>query len=361
MTATELTNRERVNRALERRDHDRIPRNEHVWRETMERWKGEGLSSDEEFATLLRDDLAGLCWSWPVPFPGRHIVLDETPETRDVRGAMGKIERHWKNKSGTPEHIEFDCDTRQKWEEVYKPALMAAGIDIDPADAKAKHSVASRAEKWCYFAGIEPFEAMRQLVGDVILLTAMAEDPDWVLDMSRTYTDLILRDYDAIWSAGVEPDGVWVFGDLGYNHGPFFSPRMYEHLLQPDHRRIGHWAHERRKKYIYHTDGDVRSLIPGLLGAGIDCLQPMEAKAGLDIRNLAPQYGDRLTFFGNIDMTVALTNDLEHVEHEVLSKLEAGMANKGYIFHSDHSVPPQVSWPTYRYMLELVDRHGNYV
>ena len=326
----------------------------------MERWKREGLTGDEEFAERLRDDFAGLCWSWPVPFPGRHEVLEETAETQVVRDSMGKIERHWKHRSGTPEHIEFGCDCRSQWERVYKPALRAAGISVEPADAREKHAKASRAGKWCHFAGIESFEAMRQLVGDVILLTAMADEPEWVLDMSRTYTDLILRDFDAIRSTGVEPDGVWVFGDIGYNHGPFFSPRMYEQLLQADHRRIGAWAHEHSGMYIYHTDGDVRSLIAGLLKANIDGLQPMEAKAGMDVRKLAPQYGDRLTFFGNIDMTVALTNDRSRVEHEVRSKLEAGMASLGYIFHSDHSVPPQVSWPTYRHVLELVDRYGNY-
>ena len=48
------------------------------------------------------------------------------------------------------------------------------------------------------------------------------------------------------------------------------------------------------------------------------------------------------------------------VEHEVRSKLEAGMSIKGYLYHSDHSVPPQVSWETYQFIVELVNRYGNY-
>jgi len=113
-------------------------------------------------------------------------------------------------------------------------------------------------------------------------------------------------------------------------------------------------------KFIYHTDGDVRPLIPSLIDTGADCLQPLEAKAGMDIRELVPQYGDRLSFFGNIDMTVANTNDRERVEHEVRSKLEAGMSTSGYLYHSDHSVPPGGSWETYQFIVELVERHGYY-
>ncbi|MDA0321630.1 MAG: hypothetical protein O2923_02790 [Verrucomicrobia bacterium] len=356
-----MTSRERVNAAMQRRDHDRIPRNDGPWPETYERWKQEGMQNDEAFERVLRRDFSGLCWTWPVPFPGRHEVLEETDETQLVRGSMGKIERSWKDKSGTPEHVDFDCDSRDKWEIVYKPALLATDPHVSPTDAGKALGAARALEHWTHYSGIESFEAMRQLVGDVVLMTAMADDPEWVRDMSSTYTDLILRDFDALMEADVAPDGVWVFGDIGYRNGPFFSPRMYDELILPDHRRIGDWAHARGLKYIYHTDGDVRSLIPGLLNAGADCIQPMEAKAGMDVRELAPMYGDRLTFFGNIDMTVACTNDKALVEEEVCSKLEAGMANKGYIYHSDHSVPPGVSWETYQFIIELLDRHGVYV
>jgi hypothetical protein len=40
--------------------------------------------------------------------------------------------------------------------------------------------------------------------------------------------------------------------------------------------------------------------------------------------------------------------------------LKAGMATRRYIYHSDHSVPPSVSWDTYRYVIELLDKYGNY-
>lgn len=355
---TQLTSRERVNRALSRQDHDRVPRRDAPWPETLERWKSEGFAGD--FDQWLGSDLSNVCWSWPKPFPGQEEIISEDEETQVKRDAMGKIQRTWKNKFGTPEHISFDCDSREKWEQVYKPGLLSHNVHLDVTKARETFDQARRQDQWTYLASIESFEAIRQLMGDEVTLMSMAEDPEWIRDLSITYTDLVLRDYDAVLEAGAEPDGIWVFGDIGYSRGPFFSPQMYRDLIWPDHKRMGDWAHARGMKFIYHTDGDVRPLIPSLIDTGADCLQPLEAKAGMDIRELVPLYGDRLSFFGNIDMTVANTNDRELVEQEVRSKLEAGMSIKGYLYHSDHSVPPGVSWETYQFIIELVDRYGNY-
>ena len=94
--------------------------------------------------------------------------------------------------------------------------------------------------------------------------------------------------------------------------------------------------------------------------AGFDCLQPLETKASMDIRKLCPRYGKDLAFFGNIDVMKMITNDLDLIEAEIISKFAAGKATRGYAYHSDHSVPPQVSWQTYQEIMRMVERHGNY-
>lgn len=356
-----LTSRERFLRMLERRDHDRIPRHDGFWPETIARWQREGFAGDNAAALrALQSDHTGVCWSWPMPFPGAEKILSEDAETKVVRGSQGKVERVWKNKSGTPEHISFGCESREKWEGEFKPALLRAGSNFLVADA-LKNAATGRAEqKFTCLMGIEAFEGMRQLVGDELLLPGFAEDPEWILDMSRTYTDLILRDFQAVLAGGGQADAVWVFGDVGYNHGTFFSPAMYRELIWPDHKRLCDWAHARGMKFIYHTDGDVRAFLDMFVEAGFDCIQPMEAKANMDIRQLAPKYGRQLSFFGNIDMMVAIRGDRDELENEVRTKLAAGMANHGYAYHSDHSVPPQVSWATYQFIMECLEHYGNY-
>jgi len=364
MKAPYMTGRERMTRMLERCDHDRIPRHDGYWPETIERWKREGFEGDWQGALrLLESDIGDFCWSWPMPFPDREEeILSEDAETKVVRGSQGKIERVWKNKWGTPEHIAFGCDSREKWEDEYKPGLLATTLSpmIKPPESLKRFTYERTAGKFCVMQGIEAFEGMRQLIGDEILLMAMMEDPEWVSDMAQTYTDLILRDFQMLHDQGAHADGVWVYGDVGYNHGTFFSPATYRELIWPHHKRMVEWAHARGMKFIYHTDGDVRAFLDLFVEAGYDCIQPMEAKANMDVRQLAPRYGGQLSFFGNIDMTVAIRGDRDEVENEVRTKLAAGMATRGYAYHSDHSVPPQVSWSTYQWIIELLNRHGNY-
>jgi uroporphyrinogen decarboxylase len=135
---------------------------------------------------------------------------------------------------------------------------------------------------------------------------------------------------------------------------------MYRQIIWPDHKRLADWAHTRGLKFIFHTDGNINGVMDLYIEAGFDCLQPLEAKAQMDIRELCPRYGDKIAMQGNINVMTIMTNDHDRIEEEVRVKLAAGMATRGYSYHSDHSVPPQCSLDTYRFLISLLDRYGNY-
>ncbi len=358
---TNLTSQERVNRALTRQDHDHVPRHESFWGETITRWKNEGLSGDAQTVLdMLGSDFHGLCWVWPSIFPGQDILIEEDAQTRVVRDAQGKRVRYWKEKSGTPEHLGFECSSRDVWERTFKPALLDTGLQLDPDAVKRNYRQGRSKKLWCHLTGVESFEETRSLMGDEITLMAMVEDPEWVRDVSRTFTDQTLRNFDAAMATGIQPDGLWIYGDMAYNHATMCSPEMYKELIWPDHKRLADWAHAHNMKFIYHTDGDINGVMDLYVKAGFDCLQPLEAKAGVDIRKLCPKYGRELSFFGNIDVMKMATNDLAAIEEEIKVKFATGMATKGYIYHSDHSVPPQVSWKTYQAIMQMVEKYGRY-
>jgi uroporphyrinogen decarboxylase len=147
---------------------------------------------------------------------------------------------------------------------------------------------------------------------------------------------------------------------MAFKNMTFCSPGQYRELIWPQHKRIADWARDHGMRIIYHTDGDVREVMELYLEAGFDALHPLESKAGMDVRELAPGYGERISYVGNIDVMTLLTNDLDRIEHEVVTKFAAAMATRGYMYHSDHSVPPQVAWPTYLALIEMIERHGVY-
>jgi uroporphyrinogen decarboxylase len=287
-------------------------------------------------------------------------TLFEDETTKVVRNGQGNICRWWKNRSGTPEHIAFGCDSRDAWEKVYKPALLKNAMQTPMAEVKKKYRAGREAGRWCHLTGVEAFEETRSLMGDEITLIAMAEDPEWIIDVAKTFTDVVLMNLQAVIDAGVAPDGLWIYGDMAYNHATVCSPTMYRELIWRQHKRMVDWAHERGMNFIFHTDGDIRGVLDLYIAAGFDCIQPLEAKAKMDVRELCPRYGRRLAMFGNIDAMTMSSNDLTLIEGEIRSKLAAGMETRGYIYHSDHSVPPTVSWKTYQGIMHLVDLHGRY-
>lgn len=361
-----MTGRDRVRAMFDRRDHDRVPRDDGYWSETISRWNREGFVGDwHDARESIHPDFHPLVGTTPRLYTEDQVVRDDG-DTRVVRDQWGGVMRYWKNRSGVPEHLGFECDSREAWERQIKPRMRAmtpqdnfyGGVRL--ANLRNLCAQGLTRGRWLYVSALESFELMRRLIGDETMLIAMAEDPYWVRDISETVTNLVLRDLDAAMACGIESDGLWVYGDMAYNHGTVCSPAMYRDLIWPDHKRLADWAHAHGMKFIFHTDGDVRGVLDDYIRAGFDCLQPLEAKAAMDVRRMAPIYGDRLAMFGNIDMAVLGTNDLEKIEIEVRSKLAAGMAVRAYAYHSDHSVPPTVSCKTYCFLLELLDRYGRY-
>jgi len=361
MPATTMTSVERVNAFLEREDQDRIPRHDTFWGETITRWQSEGLKGDRgTVLDRLESDFASLGWLWPAPFPGRHEVIAEDDETRTVINAHGQTERLWKHRSGTPEHHGFACTTREIWFDDLKPRMIEHPCHFDVDEVQRHYERGRAAGRWLHLTGVESFEQTRRLMGDEITLIAMAEDPEWVADVSRTHTDLMLRDFTQALDTGIVPDGIWIYGDMAFNHATMCSPAMYKQLIWPDHKRLADFAHERGMKFIFHTDGCVSGVTDLWVEAGFDCYQPIEAKAHMDVRELCPKYADDMSFFGNIDVMVMSTNDPRKIEEEIASKFAVGMAHKNYAYHSDHSVPPAVSWETYQFIIDCVKKYGNY-
>jgi len=107
---------------------------------------------------------------------------------------------------------------------------------------------------------------------------------------------------DIMREGGFEFDGAFLFCDLGYRHGPFFSPRHYEEQLHPVFKELCDFFHERDMQVILHCCGNIKALIPYFIEEGIDCIQPLEVKAGMDLVELKEEFGDEMAYMGGIDV-----------------------------------------------------------
>jgi hypothetical protein len=98
-----------------------------------------------------------------------------------------------------------------------------------------------------------------------------------------------------------------------------------------------------------HSDGAIVPLIDDLIERGVQVLNPLEVKAGMDVIELRKHYGRKLAFFGNVDAR-KIYGPLDELEAELHRKVPLAR-DGGYILHSDHSCPPEVTLDRYEWML----------
>ena len=100
--------------------------------------------------------------------------------------------------------------------------------------------------------------------------------------------------------------------------------------------------------------------MPYMIEAGMDCLQVIEIKAGMDLLKLHKLYGDKIAFMGGIDVRTLYTNDREIITKELESKIPVVKQGFNYVVHSDHSIPKTVNYETYCFFLEKALELGKY-
>jgi len=122
--------------------------------------------------------------------------------------------------------------------------------------------------------------------------------------------------------------------------------------------RVNRLIHEKTNwKTFIHSCGSVWDLIPDLIETGLDVLQPLQVAAGMDLRELLPRFGEQLVLFGNIS-AAAMSGPLDAIEAEIREKLSLGRQQGGYIYHSDHSIPPEVSLGRFQQVIRWVRECG---
>ena len=352
-----MTSRERILTTLRGGIPDRIGRRDEIWKETLIRWRREGLAEGRDPADEFGFDfgqLGGYDWTLRLP----RTVIDETDAYVLHIDANGVTKKEFITESGhTPHWLDFTLRNGRDWLE-HKDRLVMDDARI-PTTAIDTFRAHRRKDLFVPFTHKECFECATAVFGQVNLFTMMMDEPGAVADVFSTWTDLIIQMAERTLSIGIDFDGAFLFGDMGYRNSTLFSPEIYRELLLPNHRRLCDFFKSHGKPVILHSCGKIESLIPMLIEAGFSAIQPLEAKTGQDVSLLKEQFGNSITFFGNIDARM-LSGTREEVEHEVRSKLAVAMKGGGYIFHSDHSVPPTVSLDNYRYAMELVDKYGGY-
>jgi len=353
----DMTSRERVLRVLNHQEADRIPIQDVPWDHTLRRWHQEGMPEAVSPADYFGYELYSL--GPDISLQLSEETLEETESFRIYRDSKGAILRSFKDHESTPETLDFTVNSPETWQE-HKWRLQWNDTRVNwDALLQANRDWRGQGKFIQYFAHIG-FDWLQRIVGAETLLVAMLQEPDWVEDMMRTLMDLVIRGCEEMLARGFEFDGVYVANDMGYRNGALFSPALYRQFELPQQSRMCDYFTEKGLPVILHSCGNVTEFVPMLIQAGFTCLQPLEVKSGMDLVGLKRKFGDRLCFMGGIDARAMADPDPAVIEAEIANKIPIAKEGGGYIYHSDHSVPSDVSFQQYQRVMELVGQYGAY-
>jgi uroporphyrinogen decarboxylase len=352
-----MTSRERFARMYAHQDADRVPIIDSPWGATIERWHKEGMPANVSFVDYFGlDQTVGIGVDNSPRYP--HRIIEETEEYRIYTTGWGATQKDWRHIASVPEFLDFTVTSADAWRAAKE--RMAPTLDRIPWDhLKANYAGWRDSGQWIEAGFWFGFDVTHSwMVGTERFLVALLEDPEWCVDIFNHMLDLDIALFEQVWDAGYTFDAISWPDDMGYKDHQFFSVNTYRELLKPVHRRAVEWAHARGIKAHLHSCGNVNPFVPELLDIGIDCLNPLEVKAGMDPVQLKQTYGDRLVLHGGIN--AVLWEDLDAMEDEIRRVVPHLKQNGGYIFSTDHSVPSCVSLEGFRRIIALAKEVGSY-
>ncbi len=365
---------ERMKTALSYREPDRVPISDFFWGSFIRRWRAELGLPDDANPYYYYD----LDWIGTVPNMDPKIQSFETLKEDDeevvVRTGYRAVMRK-KFDAPMPEFVSFETDTIEKLEalefddpydrrryfEAGDNQIAGVGDGFERNSPPWVETVKSLYPDFPVFGSItEVNECLTRLIGPSNNLLWIGLHPDrmgrQINRIGQFYLDCTKAQIEA---AGGLLDGLVIWGDVAYRKNLFFSPAYWREYFKPWVKAIADYAHSKGLMVIYHGCGNIHPIFEDFIEIGIDALNPLEAKAGLDAVELRRKYGRTFGVCGNSNIQVWESGDPEAIRREVLGKLNAAKGG-GYIFQSDHSVSGSVSGRTYDSIVKLVREYGTY-
>jgi hypothetical protein len=345
-----------------------------LWDETIDRWKEEGWDGtplDDYFGLdrLVRVDP----WYGPVPEFQRE-VLGEDSETVTYVNHEGIVMREFKrhHDRSMPQFVKFPVETEAEFERFAAERLalnagqrlsaewkrtvasgrvqaMVGRGELRDEEVVAAQQKPAAEEEWprkCWadrWGGF--FGSLRNMMGVENLCLAFYDQPRLIERMMEERADAIIAITGEVLKH-TRFDVFWFWEDMAYKNGPLVGPQLFRKFALRHYRRVCDWLRRQGIEHIgLDSDGNITSLIPLWLEAGIDHLWPFEVQSGMDVVQVRKQYGRRLAMIGGLDKRVLGVGGevMRREVDRVMPLIEQG----GFVPEPDHSVPPDVSWRTF--------------
>ncbi len=339
---------DRVIAALERRTPDRVPLFEFV----IDPRVIQGVVASGDYFELVEEldlDVVGLNRSsWPAE------GLDWIDKDKGLfRDHWGVIRAKGLEHAPYPVEGPIKCADDLK---TYTPPdpnaeFLLRGLDEVVARYKGKRPIV--------WVGRDGYFNPAHLRGVENFMMDMVENPGLVHGLIEVCQSF---DLPLIRRAAKEGVDIVLLGDdYADKNGPMMSPRHFEQFILPALKAAVDAAHEAGAYVVKHTDGNIAPLLDMIVGTGIDAIHPLEPAAGMDIRKVKQDYGDRVCLVGNVDCGDLLSNgSVGDVRAAVADCIDAAAPGGGYMLSSSNSIHSSVKPENLRAMAEACREMGRY-
>jgi uroporphyrinogen decarboxylase len=220
-------------------------------------------------------------------------------------------------------------------------------------------------------------EVLRQMAGDLVLIGnsggvmampgaaeyvtfsyKLFDAPEEIDERAQATLERGLQQARRFCDLGVE--AAYTASDIADNHGLFFSPAQMERFILPYLRRWAEGVREMGCYAILHTDGDVTACLEAFADSGLHALQAIDPVAGMDIRAVKAQVGDRLCLCGNVDCGLLVRGTPQEVYDQTRYLLADCAAGGGLVLGASNAVQVEASIENYRAMIDAWREYGQY-
>jgi len=338
-----LSSKERILRVLQRQEPDRVPHFEWAVDAKVRDTILPGCRDHNDFAVRMGHDA---------------VLVDPVFRKTALGGGRYLSEWGYVGQKTQEEHgIEVESPIKT-------PADFERYTPPDPCEAPRYSAIEQTLAAYGHTHAVivhlnDVFSLPRYLMGMENLLMAIVAEPDLVQALVDLSVNLNLKLAREIVARGAQ--FVYTGDDVASNTGPLMSPRHFRELFYPGLCRVMGGYKELGLFVIKHTDGNLWPIIDMIVDSGIDCLDPIDPQAGMDIAEVKAKYGGRIALKGNVDCAHLMTfGTPEETADATRETLRQGMPGGGFICSSSNSIHSGVKPGNYVAMMRTIREEGCY-
>jgi len=358
-----MTSKERIIKTVNFEKTDRTP---FVfpfgpWTETEALWHEQGLppnaafpydvDADDGFNTIPYDYFTiGYCPAF------EPELINDNGRTVIMRNEYGIVLEMMKESSTIPNYLEYPVKTPDDWKRLKEERLQVNLEKRLQVDWSVIEKFAA-SHKGITQIGIYPFGLFgtaRDMLGVEDLLYWFYDEPDIVMDIMSTLTDLWIALYKQL-AAHVQIDCVHMWEDMSGKGGPLISPSMMYEYMVPNYKKIKQFCVDYNVPiFSLDTDGDCTEIFKPLIDSGVNLIYPFEVAAGSDVAAIRKQYKNEFCMMGGIDKRALAFGEYE-IDQE-LARIAPVIEMGGYIPALDHLFHPEIPYKNYIYFAKQMKK-----